>query len=67
MFDLGLPALAEKIRAINMPVSWAALHINTPTTDAAIKLASAPPAIASIPRRDRSTRRFGAIVLIPPT
>src|SRR5438045_2057848 len=41
-------------------------HINTPTTHAPISDAIAPPAIASNPIRERSCRRVGAIVLMPP-
>jgi len=42
-------------------------HTSTPTTQAAISDAIAPPVIASNPMRDRSDRRVGARELIPPT
>ncbi len=42
-------------------------QIRIPTTQAAISEAMAPPAMASRPMRDRSARREGAMVLMPPT
>src|SRR5439155_7806605 len=42
-------------------------YINTPTTHAPMNDAIAPPTIASNPMRERSWRRLGARVLMPPT
>ncbi len=42
-------------------------HSKTPTTQAAMREDRAPPNMATIPSRERSERRVGAMPLMPPT
>src|SRR3954468_6069456 len=60
------PDIAKTVPSASFSPNPDVTYQSTPTTHAPIRVASAPPTIASSPSRDRSCRRVGARTLIPP-